>query len=147
MKTKILDWKDATSWDTIVKKGLTKCLGRSYAKILKIGADTIEYVDSEDEGCALFANIACRDHVIACIIEELTSYFKEIFVYHACRTNDPARYYEKGIFPLSLVESQSLFRERFSSYASHANIDTAIAAASTETIVGVTHAIIDDRLL
>ncbi len=122
-----------------------KCLGRTYAKILRTNADTIEYVDSDAEGCALFSNSASRDHLRARIIDDITRYFDEIFVYHACRTIDPASYYEKGILPLSLAESQSLFRDRFSSYVSQADIDAAIAATSTETIVGVTHAIIDDR--
>lgn len=145
MKKKILDWKDATSWDPVVKKGLTKCLGKSYAKTLKTNAGSIEYVDCEDDGCALFSGYASKDCQIACVIEELAQYFDEAFVYHACRTNEPAKYYEKGILPLSLIEAQTQFRERFKSFASPADIDTAITAVSTETIDRVTHAIIDDR--
>lgn len=133
MKKRILDWKDAKNWDPAVKRGLTKCLGTSYAKTLKTNADSIEYVDCEDDGCALFSDRASRDRQIACVVRELTHYFDEIIVYHACRTNEPASYYAKGILPLSLTEAQAQFRDRFKSYASPADIDTAITAVSTET--------------
>lgn len=145
MKNKIFDWKDLTTWDALVKKGLTKCIGKSYAKTLKANAKSIEYVDSEDDGCALFSSYASRDSQIACVIEAVERHFDEILVYHACRTNEPSRYYEKGIVPLSLIEAQTLFRERFKSYVRPADIDTAITSVSTDTIDGVTHAIIDDR--
>ncbi len=145
MKNKILDWKDATTWDAVVSKGLKKCIGRSYAETLKTNAKSIVYVDCEDDGCALFTAHASIDSQIACVIEEIERHFDEIFVYHACRTNEPTRYYEKGIIPLSLIEAQTLFRERFKSFASPTDIDNAITAVSTETIDGVTHAIIDDR--
>jgi len=144
MKKMILDWKEATTWDAIVKKGLTKCLGKFYAKTLKTNADSIAYVDCVDDGCALFSR-AGRDAQIACVIEELKRCFDEIFVYHACRTNEPTSYYEKGILPLSLIGSQMQFRDRFKSYVSPVDIDTAITAVSTETINDATHAIIDDR--
>ena len=145
MKTKIFVWKDAKTWDHVVVKGLTKCIGKSYGETLKANAGSIEYVDYEDDGCALFSAYASQNSQIACVIEEVERRFDEISVYHACRTTEPARYYEKGIVPLSPLEAQALFRERFKSYISPADIDTAITAVSTETIDGVTHAIIDDR--
>lgn len=101
MGNNIFDWKDAKTWDHVVKKGLTNCIGKSYAKTLKANAESIEYVDCEDDGCALFSAYASQDSQIACVIEEVERRFGEMTVYHACRTNEPASYYEKGILPLS----------------------------------------------
>lgn len=43
------------------------------------------------------------------------------------------------------MEVQQQFRENFSLYASHEDIDTAITAVSIETRDGVVHAVLDDR--
>ncbi len=141
----ILDLKDVTSWDTIVGKGLGTILGYSYTDTVKKNAAKIQYRDSESEACNLFAEQTSRERLTEAVTKEMSSNFKEVLAYHACRPNRVDDYYENGIVPLSPIEAQEQFREYFSAYISQEDIDTAIAAVSLETIDGVVHAALDDR--
>lgn len=142
----IFDLKDATIWDPIVGKGIRTILGNSYSDILKKNSGKIRYRDSDSEACNLFSEHASRARILEEVTKEINNHFKEVLSYHACRPKRVDDYYENGILPLSPIETQKQFRNYFSAYVSHKDIDTAIAAVSLDTIEGVVHAALDDRI-
>lgn len=142
----ILDLKNATSWDTIVDKGLEIILGHSYSDTVKKNAEKVQYRDSETEACNLFAEQTSRERLIEAVTNEISNNFNEVLVYHACRTNRVNDYYKNGIVPLSPIEAQEQFRDCFSDHVSQDDIDTAIAAVSLKTRDEVVHAVLDGRV-
>jgi hypothetical protein len=141
----IFDLKDAATWDPVVRKILTSILGSSYPDTLKKNADRILYKDCDSDACDLFSDYANRDTLRAKVTKEICRNFKEVLTYHGCRPNRVEDYYEKGIVPLCPREIQNQFRDYFSAFFSHQDIDKAIAAVSLETRDGVVHVTLDDR--
>ncbi len=142
----ILNLKDESSWEGIVRNILNKILEPSYVRIVAENADEIKYQDNEEEACNLFAHKISRKKLTKGVMREVSRNFTDVIAYHACRVDQVATYYENGIIPLSPIDTQSTFRNQFKSYASQEEIEKAIAEVSTKTRAGVTHVVLDDRV-
>jgi len=141
----IFDLKDATIWDPIVCNVMKNALGNFYHSKLKKNVKKIPYRDSDTEALELFLGVASREILKEEIKKEICQNFKETFAYHACRPIRVDDYYENGIVPLSPLEVQKQFRDYFSAYVSHKDIDAAIAAVPLDTRERVVHVVLDDR--
>jgi hypothetical protein len=143
----ILDYKSASTWDSLVAERLTDLLGRSYSEKIKGNAESIEYRDSDSEACNLFVDCVGRGEIRKHVIEGLSSNFTEVNVYHACRPTRIEDYYQYGIKPLCPREVQQQFRVNFSPYATQEEINEAIESVPLDTRDGVVHVVLDDREL
>lgn len=142
----ILNFKDDTTWKPLISKALSDILGNCYTTTIINNADQIKYRDSIEEACSLFHHIISEEKLIDVVSQVVLESYTEIFTYHACRTNNVNSYYENGIIPLAPPEAHAEFREKFCSIASQQEIDSAIAAVSTQTREGVVHTAVDDRV-
>lgn len=142
-----LDYKSASTWDSIVAGRLTDVLGQSYSERIKENAESIIYRDSDSEACNLFIDCAGKEQIRKNVIEGLASNFNEVIVYHACRPEKIEDYYQFGIKPLCPEEVQKQFRKNFSPYATQEEINKAIESLPLDTRDGVVHVVLDDREL
>lgn len=142
----ILDLKDETSWEPIVRRKLHEILGSSYFRTIKANADKIKYRDCEEAACNLFLHKISREELLRDLMQEFSKYFSWVIAYHGCRAERVGSYYENGIIPLSPFEAQSKFRKLFQPVASSEDIDKAIASVSTETREGAVYTVLDDRV-
>lgn len=142
----ILNLKDETSWEPIVRKKLHEILGPSYRHTLIENADKIKYRDSEEEACGLFSHKISRKELVNDLMQEFSRNFSKVTAYHGCRAERVSSYYQNGIIPLSPFEAQTNFRKLFSFVASLEDIDKAIASVSTETREGAVYTVLDDRV-
>lgn len=142
----ILNLKDETSWEPLVRKTLNEILGPSYASIVIGNPDKIKYRDSEEEACNLFSHEISRDDLVEAVMQKVSKNFTEVIAYHGCRPEAVCNYYENGIMPLSPLEAQSKFRNLFSDYASLDEINKAIDFVSINTREGMVYTVLDDRV-
>lgn len=145
-----LDWKDSSTWKTVIEQELQNVLGNDYVKVLRNGAKSIRYRDDDECGCMLFNERASKSKIISRIKREVISKIKSVMAYHACRTDCVEQYMKNGIRILDPVAAQDIFRSMFSNEdvgIPASGLDAAIESVSLDTRKGRVYLGLDDRYL